>query len=150
MGSEMRDRKDLDELKHEMEELFADLCQVPRLVRRRHGFRPLVDVYRTDDPPSITIVAELAGVEPADLEVAVADGVLQIAGKRRREHGEPRVYHQIEIDYGPFRRRIQLAEPVDTDRAEATYVRGVLRVVLPVTARPQRPVRVLIATKGSA
>src|SRR4029453_14743430 len=47
----MRSRKDTDRLKTEMEELFADLCQVPRLVASRRGFRPAVDLYRAEDPP---------------------------------------------------------------------------------------------------
>ena len=61
-------------MKSEMEELFADLCQVPRLVARRAGFRPALDVYRTDDPPAVTVVVELAGIDPDEVDAAVVDG----------------------------------------------------------------------------
>ena len=144
----MRGPRDIDHLKSEMEELFADLCQVPRLVASRSGFRPLVDVYRTEDPAAVVVVAELAGVDPADVELAVGDGVLVISGKREREL-HPRAVQQLEIDYGPFRRRIPLAEPVNADAAEATYARGLLKVVLPVAARTSGPVRVPV-TRGAA
>lgn len=145
----MASRKDIDRLKSEMEELFADLCQVPRLAARRTGFRPRVDVYRTEDPPEIVVLVELAGVDPAEIELAVADGVLVVRGTRPRGSGGPRVYRHIEIDYGPFERRISLGEPVDSDAAQATYVRGLLSIQLPVSSPKSGPVRVKI-TKGSA
>ena len=134
-----------------MEELFADLCQVPRLVGQRRGFRPRLDVYRTDEPPAITVVAEIAGVDPATLELALVDGALLLAGERRRETAGPkRVYQQMEVDYGRFQRRVDLSAPVDADRVEATYERGLLTIVLPVAARRSRRVRVEITAKGSA
>ena len=120
-----------------MEELFADLCQVPRFAGQRRGFRPPVDVYRTDDPPAINVVVELA----------VEDNVLVVAGVRVREGGSARVYHQMYIDYGPFQRRVQITEPVDAERAEAAYSRGFLRVVFPISRRPSAPVRVPVTRR---
>jgi HSP20 family protein len=145
----MRQRKDTERLKSEMEELFADLCQVPRLVASRRGFRPPVDIYRTDDPPAVTVVVELAGIDPEEVELALADGALVVAGMRRRDIKEQRVVH-MEMDYGPFERRIPVSEPVDAEGAEARYVRGLLVVSLPIARRPSPSVRVRITTKGSA
>src|SRR5918999_5074682 len=101
----MHRRNEIDSFRSEMEELFADLCQVPRLVGRRRAFRPRVDAYRTEEPPQLTIVVELAGVDPSEVEVTVADGVLLVAGIRRREVKDRAVYRHIELDYGPFERR---------------------------------------------
>jgi HSP20 family protein len=143
----MGSRKDTDRLKSEMEELFADLCQVPRLVASRRGFRPAVDVYRSQDPPAVTVVFELPGVDPEATEIALADGVLVVSGARRREAGEQRIVH-MEIDYGRFERRIAIAEPVDAEAAEATYARGLLLVTLPIAERPSRPLRVEITSRG--
>jgi HSP20 family protein len=143
----MRERKDIDRLKSEMEELFADLCQVPRLAARRSGFRPAVDAYRTDDPPAVNVVVELAGVDPATVELSLEEGVLLVRGERRRER-ERRLYQHIELDYGPFERRIALAETVDADAAEATYERGLLTIRLPVAqARKAGPVRVKVGRR---
>jgi HSP20 family protein len=138
----MRSRKDVDHLKNEMEELFADLCQVPRLVASRRGFRPAVDVYRIDDPPAFTVVVELAGVDPADIEVATANNMLVVRGARRRALHE-RVVH-MEVDYGPFERRVSIPDPVDAEAAEASYHHGLLVVTLPIVERPTRRVTVQI------
>jgi HSP20 family protein len=142
-------KDDLERLKSEMEELFADLCQVPRLVAARRGFRPAVDVYRTEEPPTVTVVLEVAGVDPAELEIAFADGALIVRGQRRRQGGERRVVH-MEIDYGMFERAVPVREPIDADRAEASYERGLLVVRLPLATRAAGRVRVEITTPGSA
>ncbi|MGH3055764.1 MAG: Hsp20/alpha crystallin family protein [Gaiellaceae bacterium] len=36
------------------------------------------------------------------------------------------------MEYGPFERRIELAEDVDTDAATATYEAGMLRLEVPL------------------
>jgi HSP20 family protein len=144
----MPSHRDRDRLKSEMEELFADLCQVPRLVASRRGFRPAVDVYRAADPPAMTVVVELAGVDPEATELVLADGVLSIRGVRRRAAGEQRIVH-MELDYGPFEREVRMPEPVDAEAAEATYSRGLLVVRLPIAERSSRQLRVEITTRGT-
>jgi HSP20 family protein len=144
----MRPRNDVDRLKSEMEELFADLCQVPRLVASRRGFRPAVDVYRAEDPPAVIVVVELAGVDPADTELAFADGTLVVRGARRRST-QQRILH-MEIDYGSFERQVSLPETVDAEAAEASYVRGLLVVTLPIAERPSRKLTVKITARGNA
>lgn len=148
----MPKRPEIERLKDEMEELFADLSQLQRHIGRHRGFRPLVDVYRTDDPPAVTVVTELAGVDPAEVELSVADGVLTIRGTRRRGGAAcARTYHHMEIDYGSFERRIALDQAVDADAAEASYRNGVLTVVLPlVAAKTQGPLRVRITPGENA
>ena len=136
-------------MKSEMEELFADLCQVPRLVARRAGFRPALNVYRTDDPPAITVVVELAGIDPNGVDAAVVDGVLVVRGRRARPAGE-RFYQHIEIDYGVFERRVQLNEAVDSEGASATYENGLLSIHLPLAKKTSAPVRVTIQPTENA
>jgi len=140
----MTPRRDIDQMKTEMEELFADLCQVPRLVARRAGFRPSLDVYRTDDPPAITVVVELAGIDPDEVDAAVVDGVLIVRGRRKRKADGHRAYQHIEIDYGVFERRVQLNEAVDSEAASATYENGLLSIHLPLARKATGPVRVTI------
>ena len=62
-------RDPIDRLRGEMEELFADLWQVPRFTRRHGGFRPQVDCYRTERPAAIHVVAELPGVDPSKVQI---------------------------------------------------------------------------------
>jgi len=122
--------------REEIEELFAELWQVPRFAGSRHGFRPNVDCFHTDDPHALTVIVELPGVEPSSIRVAAGERALIIAGERRRPHVAGRVYQQMEIEYGPFQRQITLAEDVDPEQATATYERGILTVQLPIAPKP--------------
>ncbi len=134
-----------DRLQEEIEELFADLWQVPRFAGTRRGFRPNVDSFHTDDPHELTVVVELPGVDPESLELVVGERVLVIAGERRRPKVDGGVsYQQLEIEYGTFMRHVRLPEDVDPKRARARYEHGVVTITLPVTDRPALRSRVLI------
>ncbi|MGH3038662.1 MAG: Hsp20/alpha crystallin family protein [Gaiellaceae bacterium] len=137
----MTRRRDIDRLTGEMEELFADLWY-HRLAPQRRGFRPRVDVYRTESPPQFHVEAELPGIDPACVELAINEGVLVISGRRERPLRDGRRYEHIEIDYGPFERRIVIGEGFDAEAAEATYEKGLLTIMLPLRQRQSGPVRV--------
>ena len=141
--SRMTQRRNIDRLTSEMEELFADLWY-HRLAPQRPGFRPRVDVYRTEDPPVLHVVAELPGVDPDQIDVAVNDGVLVISGRRQRPHGDGRRYQHIELDYGPFERQIALGDGFDASAAEATYEHGLLTIAVPLRQKVVGPVRVRV------
>jgi HSP20 family protein len=141
---------DIGRLHDELEELFAELWHGPRFAGARRGFRPHVDIFRTDEPPELRVVAELAGVDPATVEIVLLDQTLTIAGRRVRPYpgGRPS-YHQLEIEDGYFERRFVLPETVEPDGARATYERGLLTVVLPIVQRPPRDVKVSILVRGT-
>ncbi|HEX4680688.1 MAG TPA: Hsp20/alpha crystallin family protein [Gaiellaceae bacterium] len=129
-------RRDVDKLQEEIEELFADLWQVPRFSGIRHGFRPNVDCFHTDDPHALTVMVELPGVEPRSVQIVAAERVLVITGERKRPKIPGRVYQQMEIESGPFQRQVRLVEDIDPARALATFDNGVLTIELPVVERP--------------
>lgn len=139
----MARRRDIERLQGEIEDLFADLWQVPRLTGARRAFRPAVDAYYCDDPPRVTVVVELAGVEPQDVRIDATPKSLAIRGERRRPrvHGK---FQALELDYGPFERTIQVAEDVDVEGASATYRDGLLTIVLPLATKQQGAVQVPI------
>jgi HSP20 family protein len=129
-------RRDFEHAAEEIEQLFADLWQVFPFSRSlRRGYRPQVDVYRSEDPPTLTVQIELPGVDPDDVRLVASSQALLIAGERRRPK-DCGHYQQLEIDYGPFQRQITLAEDVDPEGSNATYERGILTVRLPVAPRP--------------
>jgi len=129
-------RRDVDKLHEEIEELFADLWQVPRFSGLRRGFRPNVDCYHTDDPHELVVVVELSGVDPASVKIVAAERTLVVQGERDRPKADGRVYQQVEIEYGAFHRQIRLGEDVDPDGAHAKYDRGILTITLPVAEKP--------------
>jgi HSP20 family protein len=129
-------RRDFRDTAEEIEELFADLWQVFPFSRgARRGYRPQVDVLLGDDPEALTVLVELPGVDPDAVKLVAAPRALVIAGERRRPTNCGH-YEQLEIEYGPFQRKVALSQDIDPERATATYERGILRVVLPVAPKP--------------
>lgn len=126
--------RDVDDLRGEIQELFAELWQVPRFAGLRRRIRPQCDCFRTDDPLALHVVVELAGADPATVRVTAAGRALVVAGRRERPRVAGARYRQMEIEYGEFERRVDLGEDVDASRASATYERGLLRIDLPLGA----------------
>jgi HSP20 family protein len=144
----MSRKREPERLKHEIDELIAELWQVPRFTGRRGAIRPHVDCYSTSEPPELTVIVELPGVDPDEVQIVATGRTLLVAGQRQRPRSEGRVYQQMEIDYGPFERELSLADDVDTAGARATYSQGLLTIVLPLAKRPRpRGVRVPIEVR---
>jgi HSP20 family protein len=126
-----------ERMRREMDELFGDVLDRGLSPRRRGGFSPAVDVYYTSDPPRAVVRADLAGIDPGEVSLEIRGRELILSGHREPEAGEDRVYQQLEIEHGPFRRVVPLGADVDADAADATYADGILTVELPLT-RPTR------------
>lgn len=100
--------------------------------RRSTGFSPNVDVYYCGDPQRAVVKVDLAGVDLDQVGIEVSGRQLAIVGERPVQETEGRVYQQVEIPSGPFRRVVELQVDVDADKAKATYDDGVLRIDLPL------------------
>ena len=112
-----------------------ELWEVARFSGGRRGFQPQCDCYRTDDPPTIHVVLELPGVDPDAVRIVALGTTLVVSGVRERPHPAAARYHQVEIEYGPFERRIELTEDVGADETTATYEAGMLRLEVPLGAK---------------
>ena len=84
--------------------------------------------------------AELAGIRATEIELEIRGRELILAGQRRPGGAEEeRLYQQLEVQHGPFRRVVALGADVDADAAKATYEDGMLTVELPIRAPAGRP-----------
>jgi len=128
-----------ERMRRQIDEIFGDVFERSGIAPRR-GFSPAVDVYYCGDPPQAIVKADLAGVSPDDVSIEVRGRQLVIAGERRAQESEGRLYQQIEIAHGPFRRIVELGADVQADAAKATYEDGVLRIEIPIAA-PEDVVR---------
>lgn len=143
----MRPERDLfanfERMRREMDELFGDVIG-PGLTPRRGGggFSPAVDVFYESPPapeaPRAVVHAELAGIDPGEISLEIEGRELVLSGHRRAAEADDRVYQQLEIDFGPFRRVIPLGADVVADAARATYRDGILRVELPLAQAERR------------
>jgi HSP20 family protein len=143
-------RDDTERMQSELEEVFSQLWHGPRFGVRRRGFRPQIDLVRTEDPDELRVTVDLAGIEPGEVHIVIHERALVIAGRRNRPQTDSGLsYHLLEIEYGPFERRIGLPVDVDPKRARAVYERGLLTVSLPVAPAPPTEARITITVRTS-
>ena len=91
---------------------------------------------------------DLAGMAMGDIELLVDRRELVVRGERTFPTREGRVYQQVEMDYGPFERRVRLMVDVDPEVTTATYESGVLEVRLTLTAQEPGARKIDIQTGG--
>lgn len=104
-----------------------------RILSRPHAWRPPTDVYETDD--GISIRVEVAGMRESDFTISLVERNLTIRGIRQ-DTSERRAYHQMEIPFGEFSTELELPYSIISDKVEAIYRDGFLRITLPI-AQPK-------------
>jgi HSP20 family protein len=133
-------------LRREMDALFdgffSDFGEsVPGL----KSFNPRVDVTESDK--EIRITAELPGVEEKDVEVSLTRDGITIKGEKRSEKEDKADEHyRLERSYGSFRRSFSLPCEVDSNKANATFKKGVLTVTLPKTEQAAKSKKIAVKT----
>ena len=103
-----------------------------RMMPKAHGVKcgggqwsPAADVYRTRDGWFVKM--ELAGVELDELEVSVEGDTLRVAGSRKDARMTEAVsYHQLEITYSRFERKIRFPCPIEGAHLVRRYENGLL------------------------
>jgi HSP20 family protein len=132
-----------ERMRREIDELFGDVFERSGFAPRR-GFSPRVDVYYCGDPPKAIVNVDLAGVDIEGVGLEIRGRQLLISGERATQEAEGRLYQQIEIEQGPFRRVVELGADVESGRAQATYDDGVLRIEIPLSRQGEEIRRVPI------
>jgi HSP20 family protein len=138
---------DFDKMHDEVLRAFNDSCLITTRQRYRgRGFRPTADAFFQEQTREIVVRFELPGMERDDIELFVERREIVVRGERRFPGGEGRVHQQVEMDYGPFERRVRLMVDVDPDSTSATYEAGVLEVRLTLVDRDTSLRTIQIAT----
>lgn len=99
-----------------------------RLTIKSHIWRPATDVYEVED--AVVVRIEIAGMRDSDFSILLNERSLIVRGIRP-DNPERRAYHQMEIRFGEFMSEVELPFLVDTEKIEAVYQAGFLRIVLP-------------------
>jgi len=101
---------------------------------------PHVDMTETEE--AVRILAELPGVDRDDIEVSVSEDRITIRGEKKEQEEETGGdYYRLERRYGSFQRTFPLPCEVQSDRIEASFKDGLLRITLPKSAGARERIR---------
>ena len=90
---------------------------------------PPLDV--TGTATELTVMVEIPGVDPTDLEITIQDRILTLTGqKKAQEEFKQAKVDRSERHFGFFTRCIQLPTAVDTERVSAEHKNGVVLIHL--------------------
>ena len=120
-----------------------DLATATEATRPGVLLTPPVDIF--EDANAITVLADMPGVESADLKIDLHDGVLTITGHTTDREGSNEVPVAREYPAGTFQRSFTLSEAIDQEQIQATLKHGVLRLRLPKVERA-KPRQITIQT----
>lgn len=137
--------KDLMNLRETMDRLFEDsmVRSGPRWTAAEARCDLPLDVYTTDE--ELVIIASVPGVKPEDVEITIEGDTVTIKGEIPAPV-ENVAYAAQERPYGKFQRVLRLNIPVQADKAEASFDRGVLTLTLP-RREETRPRTIKITSK---
>ena len=132
--------RELRGLQDEMNRLFmSNFSRGGENDLMRGAWSPQVDIFENKD--QIVLEAELPGMKPEDVEISIENNLLTLRGERRFEKKEESDnFHRVERSYGTFTRSFTLPPTVSSDRAEAEFENGILRLTLAKRedAKPRR------------
>jgi HSP20 family protein len=101
-----------------------------------------IDMYERQD--ELVILAGMPGAKPDDVEISVTGDSLTIRATITSEAESDEAtrwnWYLHELDHGQYTRTISLPFPVSSDRADAQFENGILRLTLPKSeeAKPRR------------
>jgi len=110
------------------------------------------DMYETDD--NIVLKVAMPGVKPDDVQINLSGNTLTIQGEMKAdEEAKDDRYLRREHRYGRYHRSFTLPTTVQSDRADAAFEHGVLKLTLPKSEElkpTQIPVRGSKMIEGTA
>ena len=113
---------ELGRMEQTMNHLFGDS------VAQSESF-PAVNVWSKGDEAIVT--AEIPGVDPKNLSLAVTGDVLTIEGERKADDvGADDIMHRCERTCGKFSRSVRLPYEIESETVQAKAANGLLRVTV--------------------
>jgi HSP20 family protein len=107
--------------------------------RQATAFAPAFEVKETNE--AFVVKADLPGVVESELDIAVHNNILTVAGRRQaEERKEGESYALYERQFGSFSRAFSLPDTADGERIEAKLDNGVLTLSIAkkVEAKPRK------------
>ena len=112
----------------DVERAFSDF--LPTLRGEKGTYMPAIDMY--EDNNNVIVEAQLAGMDPENVELTIENDILTIKGESEKENEvEDKNYYRKEIKRGSFYRNIPMPAAVEGDNAKAEAREGVLKITVP-------------------
>jgi HSP20 family protein len=109
---------------------FFDDWDLPALFSEKDEWSPAFDIAENDK--EFVVSAELPGIDIKDVEISISDGILSVKGEKKHEKEDKgEGYHRIERRYGSFHRSFRIPGKLESDKVDASYKDGILKVLLP-------------------
>ena len=109
---------------------FFEDWDAPALFREDSTWVPAFDI--TENEKEYVATAELPGIDAKELDITYTDGVLTVKGEKKQENEEKGDnFHRIERRYGSFHRSFRIPGEVKSDKVDANFKDGVLKLTLP-------------------
>ena len=106
-------------------------------------FVPAVDIVENQD--EITVLADMPGVDSKSVDIDLRENRLTIQGHVDPPEGEKEASVYREFNYGDFFRQFTLSNVIDQTKITAKMENGVLRLILPKSARA-KPQKIQVAS----
>jgi HSP20 family protein len=91
---------------------------------------PAFDI--AENEKDYVVTAELPGMDIKDVDITISEGILTVKGEKKHEKEEnTEGYHRIERRFGSFSRSFRIPGKIETEKVDANYKDGVLKVLLP-------------------
>ncbi len=134
----------LSRLHSHLDDIFKDFMEDSRVLSMPNA--PRIDIYSEDDERLVTEV-QIPGFDKDEVNVNVHDGILEISGEKqeRKEDKDKKRNYMVRESSVSFYRRVALPKYADTDKIEADFDNGVLKVVIPFKDLP-KPKKVQIGS----
>ena len=126
---------DISGLRQQIEDLLEDFSgggRRPQGGRGAGGDQPQhLTLNIVDSEGAFIVTAPLPGLAPEEIDISVRGQSLAIRAHQKPAGSDRLNYSRWEWGLGPFQRTIELAAPVDAERAEASFRHGVVTITLP-------------------
>lgn len=120
--------RSFDEMRRDFDDLVGGLFGDQN--GREMVMVPRTNIAETEQAYEVTM--DLPGIKPDEVNVEICEGQLCVSGEHREEKEEKgKTYHRVERHFGQFRRVLPLGAGIESDKVDANYKDGVLKITVP-------------------
>jgi len=120
--------KEFENIHNSIQQYLDDFSSVKSSFNS-NDFSPKIDISEKGN--QLVIDAEISGIKKEDLKITLQDNILTIEGEKKNVNKtNERKYFLSERNYGKFKRSFTLPEEVNSEKVNAKFEDGLLKITL--------------------